>query len=531
MPNTRWRADCRRTVAACFTVPAWLALLASAGYAAEAEQTIRVGLTGDMRSSWPGVQRDSNSDDILQHVVESLVAHRGDLEVAPMAAERFELSEDLRSYRFTLRDGLLFHNLEPVRAEHLVFNWRKILDPATGFQCLPFYDGTIGAKVVSVEAEDERTLKIVLDRPNAVFLDMLANVQCPVAVLHPDSWDSEGRWIRPIGTGPFRLARWEKGRYVLLEKFDEYRPREEPASGLAGRKHACVERIRWMSITDLIAANAAVVSGQIDLNYGIAPVSALEMERNESVRVLKQPGAGRQVILIRRSGPLVGDLRIRQAIAHALDLGTLADTATLGMAEANPSVVPAGSRAYSTEHRQWRAHDTARAAELLEEAGYDGQPLTIRTTRSAQLLFDAAMIAQAMLRDAGLNVRVEVMEWSALVAAYFEGDYALMTFEYSPRLTPFLSYLAVVGTGDESSYRWNDAVASELLAKASQEPALERRYRLYEDIHHRMIEQVPLINVYDIPIIDVISERMRGYGTWIGGTPRLWNVCLSSGGG
>jgi peptide/nickel transport system substrate-binding protein len=410
-------------------------------------------------------------------------------------------------------------------------NWRKILDPANGFQCLPFYDGTIGAKVIAVVAEDERTLKIVLDRPNAVFLDMLANVQCPVALLHPDSWDDAGRWRHPIGTGPYRLARWEKGRFVLLEKFEQYRPREEPSSGLAGAKHACVDRIRWLSITDLVAANAAVVSGQIDLNYGVAPVSALELERNSGVEVLKQPGAGRQVILVQRSGPLVGDLRIRRAIAHALDLELLAGTATLGLADANPSVVPEGSRAYSNAHRQWLAHDPGKAAALLEQAAYDGQPLVIRTTRSAQLLFDSAMIAQAMLREAGLNVRVEVMEWSALVAAYFEGDYTLMTFEYSPRLTPFLGYLAVIGTGNRSTYLWNDKIASNLLMKASQEPELARRYRLYEEIHRRMIEQIPAINVYDIPIIDVVSERLRGYSTWIGGTPRLWNVCLSNAAG
>lgn len=526
MWNTRWQ-DERRT-AARLVARTVLGLLATIAAASESPETIRVALTGDMRSSWPGVQRDSNSDDILQHVVESLVVHRGDLEIAPMAADRYEISDDLRTYRFTLRDGLLFHNLEPVRAEHLALNWRKILDPANGFQCLPFYDGTIGAKVVAVEAEDERTLKIVLDRPNAVFLDMLANVQCPVAVLHPDSWDETGRWRHPIGTGPFSLARWEKGRFVLLEKFEQYRPRAEPASGLAGGKHACVDRIRWLSITDLIAANAAVVSGQVDLNYAVAPVSALELERNDGVEVLKHPGAGRQVILIRRSGPLVGDLRIRRAIAHALDLELLADTATLGMADANPSVVPEGSRAYSDAHGQWLPHDRGKAADLLEEAGYDGRPLVIRTTRSAQLLFDAAMISQAMLREAGLNVRVEVMEWSALVAAYFEGDYALMTFEYSPRLTPFLGYLAVVGTGNRSTYLWNDQIASNLLMSASQEPVLERRYRLYEKIHRRMIDQVPAINLFDIPIIDVVSEHMSGYSTWIGGTPRLWNVCLSS---
>lgn len=479
-----------------------------------------------MRSSLPGVQRDSNSDDVLQHVVESLVAHRGDLGIAPMAAEAVEVSKDLRSYRFTLRDGLLFHNLEPVRAEHLVLNWKRVLDPQTGFQCLPFYDGTIGARVVAVEADDDRTLTIRLDRPNALFLEMLANVQCPVALLHPDSWEVSGRWRSPVGTGPFRLVRWNKGRFVLLERFEGYRARSEPASGLAGRKHACVKYVRWMTITDPMAATAAVVSGQVDLSYGVAPVSAKEMERNDGVVVLQQPGTGREVILLQKADPALADVRMRRAIAHALDLDLFADIATLGIAKANPSAIPGSNPAHTAAHHEWLEYDQEEAARLLAESGYDGRPLVIKTTRATQLLFDAAIIAQAMLRDAGFDVRLEVMEWSALVAAYFEGKYQLMTFEYSPRLTPFMSYQAVIGTENQRKYLWNDRIAAGLLKQAAKEPDFARRYESYENIHRRMIEQVPAINLFNLPIIDVTSKRIEGYRTWAGGTPRLWNVCL-----
>lgn len=528
MRNTNCPGECERRRAGPAGALAGLLLVVLAGpcKALDPEQTIRVALIGDVRSSWPGVQRDSNSDDVLQHVVESLVAHRGDLGVAPMAAESFEASPDFRSYRFTLREGLLFHNREPVVAQHVVLNWQKVLDPQTGFQCLPFYDGTIGARVVSVEAEDDRTVTIKLDRPNPLFLEMLANVQCPVAVLHPESWDTDGRWRSPVGTGPFRFSQWNKGRFVLLERFEEYRPRSEPASGLAGRKHACVDYIRWMTITDPLAAHAAVVSGQVDLSYAVAPVSAKEMERNDSVRVLQQPGAGRQVILMQSADPLLAGVGIRRAIAHALDLDLFAHIATLGIAEANPSAVPGSNPAHTGVHGDWVEYDPEAAAALLDQSGYDGRPLVIKTTRATQLLFDAAIIAQAMLSDAGFDVRVEVMEWSALIAAYFDGNYQLMTFEYSPRLTPFMSYQAIIGTENQSSYLWNDRLAARLLMTAAQEPDRERRFATFESIHRRMIEQVPMINLFNLPIIDVASRRIAGYRTWTGGTPRLWNVCL-----
>jgi len=503
----------------------WWPEQATQNNTADQQTEIRIS-SGVMRSSNPGVNRSSFSDDVLIHVVEPLVVHRSDLSIAPMAASHYDISEDLKTYRFTLRDGLRFHNGEPVFAAHVKMNWEKILDPATGFQCLPFYNGKMGAKILSVEAIDEQTIEFQLDRPSNVFLEKLAYIQCPVAVLHPDSWDENGRWIKPIATGPFKFSEWKKGRYVLLKKFDDYQPRTDAPSGLAGKKVAEVDQLRFMVITDLMATKAALISGQLDLAGSMAPITALELRSSKRLSTLDHPGLSRRTLLMQTDDPLLSDVRIRQALSHALEMKTFADVSSLGLAEHNPSTIPLSSKNHTDAHAIAYEYNLEKTKALLQEAGYRGEEIVIKTTREEQAYFDNAMIAEAMFKKAGFNIKIEVMELATLLGNYFEGNYQLMSFEYSPRLSAFMNYHTLMGDKKQTPNRWDDKFAKDLLLQAAMATGSQQQL-LFDQIHQRMMQEVPVINLYNAPIIDVVSNRLEGYSTWSGVKPRLWNVSIN----
>jgi len=485
---------------------------------------IRVALTSDIRSSLPGVNRVSFTDDVLIHVVEPLVAHRDDLSVAPLAAEHVDVSDDLTQYRFTLREGLRFHNGELATAADVVYVWERILDPDTGFQCLPFFDGTTGAAVESVEAEDERTVLIRLDAPSAVFLEQLAYVQCPVAVLHRDSWDADGNWVQPIGTGPYRFVEWKTGRYVLLQRFADYVPSDGPASGLVGRKVAHVEYLRFLVIPDVMATVAALVSGQIDVVPLLAPVNALELRRNRRVVAMDHEGLSRRTMLIQTDDPLLSDRRIRLAMAHALDLEQFADVASLGLARHNPSTIPRSDAMHTDVHDESWPYDPDLARHLLADAGYDGEEIVLMTSRSEQALFDLAMIAEAMWAKVGINVRVQVLDFGTLLTRYFAGEFQVVSFEFSPRLTAIMNMHTLIGDKQVSPPRWDDPRAHALLQQASATGDTAIRQARLDDIHRLMLAETPTINVYNAPIIDAVSVKLDGYRPWAGANPRLWNV-------
>jgi peptide/nickel transport system substrate-binding protein len=229
---------------ACSIILALLCL-AGPGRAADDERQLRVAINTDIRSTNPGVNRDANNDTIMHHMVESLVAYGEDLQVKPLLAESIAISDDGRSYRFRLRPGVLFHNGAALTAAHVVWNWHRFLDPATQWQCRRWYtddnDDPGTSIIVDVRAEQPDTVVFELQEPNALFLDQMANVQCPSAIVHPDSVAADGNWIEPIGTGPYRLAEWRRGEYVELRRFDQY---HTPNGDADGYRHLRVDLAR-----------------------------------------------------------------------------------------------------------------------------------------------------------------------------------------------------------------------------------------------------------------------------------------------
>lgn len=113
-------------------------------------ETIRVQTRTDIRSTDPGVNRDAPTDSVILHIVEGLVAYREDGSVAPLLAETVETSEDGKTYTFTLRDGIKFHNGEPLTSAEVLWAWERYLDPATEWRCLSDLDGTNGLDRKSV---------------------------------------------------------------------------------------------------------------------------------------------------------------------------------------------------------------------------------------------------------------------------------------------------------------------------------------------------------------------------------------------
>jgi peptide/nickel transport system substrate-binding protein len=392
---------------------------------------------------------------------------------------------------------------------------------------LPFYNGKIGAKIVSIKTQGERGIVFKLDQPSSVFLEKLAYIQCPVTVLHPDSWDSAGNWVKPIATGPYKFSEWKKGRYILLKKFGDYVPRQDQASGLAGKKIAHADQIRFMIISDLMATKAALASGQVDLAGSLAPITALDIKHNKRVKAMELAGLTRRAVLIQTDDTLLNDIRIRQAIAYAFDMKTFTKIASLGIATANPSVIPSNTQHHTDLHSKGYPFDLAKSRELLKQANYQGEEIVIKTTRVEQAYFDSAMISEAMLKKAGLNIKIEVMEMAALLGDYFDGNYQLMAFEYTPRMTAFMNYHTLIGDKKTNPNRWGNKQARALLRQVASHSDPEQQQRLYDQIHQLMLREAPVINLYNAPIIDVVSTRLQGYQPWLGSKPRLWNVRIN----
>lgn len=490
---------------------------------------IRMAMNADIRSTNPGVARDTNSDTVVQHLVEGLVAHREDGSVGPLLADSIKASADGLAYTFTLRQGVKFHNGAPLTAEDAAWSWKRYLTPATNWQCLSQFDGRGRSKIESVSATDARTVVFRLSAPNALFLTEIANIQCGGgAILHKDSVAADGSWKEPIGTGPFTIKEWRKGQFLELARFADYKALGGERDGYTGNKTALVEAVRFVIIPDESITRAALIRGDIDLMPYLSTESREDLVKRKNFTVGAAITPNMNTLLLQTRDPLLKDVRIRRALALALDGDQLVKVVSGYTARYNSSVVAASSSYYGNAQRAVHTRDLDRAKALLKEAGYANQPIKLITNRRYPDSYQSALVAQAMAKQAGFNVEVEVLEWAAQLDRYTKGDYQAMTFPYSARLDPAQAYDAIMGPKDTQPRKvWDNPQAQAWLKEAFVNGDKAQRQALFDQLHKAMLEDVPMLMLFNANDEFAHSDRIAGYKSWAAGKERLWGVKLA----
>ena len=304
---TRARRPSRMTMVGLVALLATLAVVAHAN----AEILLRTRLNADIRSTDPGTNRDANTDGVMAHIVEGLVAFREDTSIGPMLAESWTVSNEGKTYTFRLRQGVKFHNGAVMTVDDVVWSLKRWLDPATQWRCLSEFSASGIARIEQIEAPDAQTVVVRLDQPTALFLPTLARPDCgQTAIIHRDSVGPDGKWIAPIGTGPFKLAAWKRGQYIDLARFDGYAARSEPRNGYTGAKIAEVDRVRFNIIPDSSAAKAGLLSGSLDVTNSLAIPDLEDLKSRPDVQLSITPALGLTGILFQTKDPLLKDVRI-----------------------------------------------------------------------------------------------------------------------------------------------------------------------------------------------------------------------------
>lgn len=507
---------------------AWLAAVASLACAAGpalAAGTLNVALGGDLRGTQPGVNRDDFSDAVLSHVVEPLVTFRDDLSVAPLLAESVERSADGLTYTFPLRSGIRFHDGTPLTADVVQWNWQRYLDPATQWSCRSQFSADGLAPVVAVEAPDPRTVVFRLAKPSPVFLTLLASLQCLPGAYARSSLGPDGAWRAPVGTGPFVFDTWRRGRDVTLRRNPAYSARKERPDGLSGSRAPQPDVLRFVIVPDVTASIEAFNAGQLDVLPNLSPNVVKSVNSRPGVSLVPQQLLGWTVLLLQSDSAPLTDVRVRRAIAHALDRAQIARIATGGRGRPNPSAVPIGSLWRTPAHDAFPKYDPAAAKRLLREAGYRGEPVVIQTNRHYPNMYDNAVMAQALLQQAGINARIEVLDWATQLSNYQAGRFQISSFSYSARFDPALTYDLLLGDKRERpTVQWESAAAQQVLAQALAEDDPAARRQAFASLHAAMAADVPITGLYNGVGITAVGPRVKGYRTWPGSTPILWGT-------
>jgi len=506
-----------------------LALGCVCSQAVTAGTMLRARFKSDIVSTNPGTRRDENTDAVLLHVVEGLVASREDGSPGPMLASRWTVSADGRVYTFTLRPDVVFHNGAPLTAAEVIWSLQRYLSPGTRWRCFAEFGEHGIAQVLSITAPDPHTVVIALDRAAPMFLTTLMRADCGgTGILHPDSVDADGQWRAPIGTGPFEMGEWRHNQFIELNRFARYSPLPGARDGNAGGKHALVDHVRFLIIPDSSAARAALIRGSLDVLDNLAASELTGIRGRPDLRLERVPILDCYALLIQTRDPLLSDVRLRKAIALTIDTAGLTKAITWGTGTADNSPIPVASPFYGSVEAPLRQPNLAQARRLLSEAGYDGRAIQLTTSRRDPQMFDAAVVIQAMAAQAGIHLDIDTVDWPAHLSRYTVGTYQLMMQSFSARLDPTLSFGIFIGDKREEPRKVWDTPHSRALLKrtmTSADPAV--RQVVFDELTRDFVDEVPAVALFSSSRLSAVRSNVTGYRNWSAAQQRLWGVGLN----
>ncbi|MCW4465571.1 ABC transporter substrate-binding protein [Glutamicibacter sp. MNS18] len=545
----------RRLVTGTVALPLAAALLAGCSASAPGEQAqdtapviggTLVYASGDAEPTCldPHVGGNYPQALVASQYLESLFTKDAAGQIVPWLAESTELSEDGLTRTITLRDGITFHDGSKLTSEAIKANIEHLQNPdtksSTGYLAV--------GKVLQVEPVDELTAELQLSAPDNALLESLSMpwsaIQSPDALKRGQAVNCEA----PVGTGPFKVESWQHQQAVNLVRYEDY---VLPAQD-AGRERdtAYLDGITWRFIPEAATRYAALQSGEVHVIDNAQPDTIASAEGAGLGHLdAPRPGASNRIELNSSKAPF-DDAAVREAFIRSLDVNAGIDSLFFGTAPRSYSLL-SSVEPLGIAQEQLFSPDAAKAAQLLDDAGWgerdaegyrvkDGQRLSLdfpvstnQSVPAEQSLFEQI---QASAKEAGFEVRIQLLDLSSWYGALAEHKYNMVSAPYT-KVGP--SVLQVIFHSDSttpapSGYFANNAQVTDdelddLLTRAGQTNDAAEREQLYAQAQRIVLEGHYVLPLYDQQNHFLYGKDVAGMGaTTAVSSPIYYDVFLTN---
>lgn len=511
-----------------------LFLSARAGESAESETLIAV-MNTPLRALDPIATSSYVTRDHGYMIYDVLIAQDENFKPQPQMAD-WVVSADGLLYTFSLRDGLLFHDGAPVTSADVIASLHRWGKRDRAGQLL--FEQTL-----SLEAQNQKQINWRLRKPFPALLEILSKPSSLPAFIMPRrvaDTPAEQQISEFTGSGPFKFvaAEFRAGSTATYEKFEQYIPRAEPASWMAGAKVARIKRVKWISMPDAQTAANALAMGEIDLIEGV-PIDLLpSLDRYRSIVTEMRSTMGYQVfgrmnfryppfdnVDARRAAMLaIGQIHVLTAMVGKSDYFKLC-TAVFGCG--TPFATDAQSQPQAARP------DLEKAKALLAKSGYKGVKIVILRPADVPLLAVPPIVAAQALRQVGFAVELQSMDWQTLLtrrenrSSAADGGWSMFFSVFSiPEVSSPLSNSMLDGRGDRAWFGWPDDSRLEMLRLEflNAETEDEKKAAAYQIQNHAIEEAIY------IPLGEYLQVQARNRNViGILPTPNLvfWGVSKS----
>ncbi len=522
--NMRWKMTAAAAALAVGTT------LGAAG--AQAQTTLRVVMHSDLKivdPIWTTAYISRNHGYMIYDTLFSM-DEKG--EIKPQMVEKYDVAEDKLTYTFTLRDGLLWHDGKPVTAEDCIASIKRWgAKDAMGQKVMTFVD--------AITAQDPKTFTIKLKSPTGLLIFALGKPSSNVPFMMPKrvaETDPNTQISDFTGSGPFvfKQDEWKPGDKAVYVKFDKYKPRAEPASGLAGGKVVKVDRVEWLAVSDHQQAMNALLAGEIDYieqpPHDLLPL----FKADPNVRLIDYNPLGNQYSF--RPNHLhkpFDNPKARQALWYAFNQKDFLD-AVIGNPEyykVCKALFVCGTALASDKGMEGVLESNfQKARELLKEANYDGTPIVLMHSTDLQVLTNLAPVAKSLMERAGFKVDMQSMDWQTLVARRAKKDppnqggwHAFLTnWVATDVLNPIMTSYLNAGC-DKALFGWPcDAEIERLRDQFARETDPAKQKEIAEAIQVRNLEVTTHIHLGQW--YQPVATRKTIAGVLIAPVPVFWNI-------
>ena len=478
---------------------------------------------GVLRFAWedepttldPIVPSDNWAIWTITNVFEQLVRVNADGSgLEPGLAESWEVSDDGLTYTFELRPGAKFSDGVDVSAEDVVFSLDRVRGEDSNW-------ASLFAAIESVEATGPSTVAVTTTQPSAVLLSQLALFSASIVPKSAVTADPTGFGEKPVGSGPFMVADWQRGVSLKLEK-NPYYSKEEGKPYLDGAE--------FFRVPEDNSRVLQLQSNEIDVARPISFANIGQFASDPQYQVPTSPLLRSDVVLLNNAEPPFDDKLVRQAVNYAVDKQAIIDAVFFGHGSVANTYLPM-LPGWWDESVPAYDYDVEKAKELLAASSHpDGFETTILFTGTPASNEKAALIIQQNLAELGITVKLQALDFGAEWSKLQEGDFAMCKeWVSSDILDPDqMTTFAVVVDDRAMSYwtRYDNPDVGRWAREAQVELDEAKRRDLYNKIQATVTEDAPFIFCYYLPDDAVFRSNVKGFKVLPTGNYRLEDVWL-----
>lgn len=458
------------------------------------KEELIIGTSADINNLDLQKQQDAVNNIVLKLTHETLVFFTNEGTFEPRLCTSWEFEDDTHIV-FKLHDGMKFSDGSPLTAEDIKFTYDMGLKNEL----------SVLKGLKQVDVVDPLTIKLTIDSYSNEFVQSLSSV--PVSIQSKKAYESGMKEPYLIGSGPYKLEKWEPDEYVTFVKNENY----------WGDKPGVSERITFKPIKEASTRAIALQNGEIDVCIDPSMDNLPDLEKDENVTVFTKPGTRLFYLGFNVTKAPWDNLKLRQAVAHAIDRKGIIDVVLQGKGLPQTTVLNRGLWSFYDDMPGF-PYDVEKAKAALKESGYTpGEKLPLLISNETDYS-QVAQFIQANLKEIGLDIEIQTVEPATLKTECVNSTQGLYLWRWNEDSKVDFVFRDLFYTGSKSNYsHFSDPKADELTDLVLTEKDPQKRLEDSKQLQEYLVEQVPQVPLYIKDLLIAYNKNLKGTYLYGGG--------------